>query len=54
MAYASKYIDKINNKFYCIMGDGEIAEGSVWEACEFASYYKLNNIITIIDVNKYG
>lgn len=30
MAYSSKYYDKINNRFFCITGDGEIAEGSIW------------------------
>jgi len=54
MAYASKYIDKINNRYYCMMGDGETVEGSVWEACHFASYYKLDNLTAIIDVNGLG
>lgn len=53
-AYASKYYDYINNKYFCLMGDGECAEGSVWEAAQFATYYKLDNLITIIDVNSLG
>ena len=36
------------------MGDGESAEGSIWEAASFASYYKLNNLVGIIDVNRLG
>ena len=36
------------------MGDGESAEGSVWEAISFASYYKLDNLVGIIDVNRLG
>lgn len=36
------------------MGDGEIAEGSVWEAASFASYYKLDNLIAIVDANRLG
>lgn len=36
------------------MGDGESAEGSVWEAASFASYYKLDNLVAIIDVNRLG
>lgn len=36
------------------MGDGESMEGSVWEAAAFASYYKLDNLIAIIDVNRLG
>ena len=36
------------------MGDAETAEGSVWEAVNFASFYKLNNLIAIVDVNRLG
>ena len=36
------------------MGDGECAEGSVWEAASFASHYKLDNLIAIVDVNRLG
>jgi transketolase len=36
------------------MGDGEAAEGSVWEAAELASYYKLDNLIGLLDVNGLG
>lgn len=36
------------------MGDGETAEGSVWEAANFASFYKLDNLIAIVDVNRLG
>lgn len=35
-------------------GDGESAEGSVWEAMAFASHYKLDNLVNIIDVNRLG
>lgn len=41
-------------KTYVLLGDGEMAEGSNWEAANFASYYKLNNLITIVDVNRLG
>jgi transketolase len=54
MAYSSKYFDKINNHVYCITGDGEIAEGSIWEAAAFASNYKLNNLTLFVDVNALG
>jgi transketolase N-terminal domain/subunit len=37
---------------YCLMGDGESMEGSVWEALHFAGYYKLDNLCAIIDVNR--
>ena len=36
---------------YCLLGDGEIQEGQVWEACMFASHYKLDNLCTIVDNN---
>lgn len=39
---------------YVLMGDSEVAEGSVWEAMELASYYKLNRLIGIIDINSLG
>ena len=54
MAYSSKYLDKISNVYFTIMGDAETAEGSVWEAVNFASFYKLNNLIAIVDVNRLG
>ncbi len=41
-------------KAYVLMGDGELAEGSVWEAANFASYYKLNNLVAIADINGLG
>ena len=41
-------------KVYVVLGDGELAEGSVWEAANFASYYKLNNLIAIADINAFG
>jgi len=54
MAYSSKYLDKIDNRYWVILGDGETAEGSVWEAASFASYYSLDNLIAIVDVNGLG
>ncbi len=39
---------------YVLMGDGESAEGSVWEAAEVASHDKLDNLCAIIDVNRLG
>lgn len=41
-------------KTYVLMGDSEIAEGSVWEALELAAHYKLGNLTAIIDVNRLG
>src|SRR5512143_3448456 len=41
-------------RVYCLMGDGEIAEGSVWEAAEIAAFDKLANLCAIVDVNGLG
>ncbi|MBN2283252.1 MAG: transketolase [Deltaproteobacteria bacterium] len=41
-------------KTYCLLGDGECNEGSIWEAAMAASHYKLTNLITIVDRNKYS
>jgi transketolase len=50
MAIAGK-LDKRDYKVYCILGDGEIAEGQIWEASMTASYYKLDNLVAILDKN---
>ncbi len=41
-------------KVWVLLGDSEVAEGQIWEAMELASYYKLNNLIGILDVNRLG
>ena len=51
MALNGKYLDKSDYRVYVLMGDGESAEGGVWEAVALASHYKLNNLIGIVDVN---
>jgi transketolase len=51
MALAAK-MDKKSYKVYTLMGDGEQAEGSVWEGAMAASQYKLDNLVAIIDRNK--
>ncbi len=53
MALAKKLI-RDPGRTYVLMGDGECAEGSVWETANSASYYYLNNLCTIIDVNRLG
>uniref|UniRef100_A0A3B5R8R7 Transketolase n=1 Tax=Xiphophorus maculatus TaxID=8083 RepID=A0A3B5R8R7_XIPMA len=54
MAYTGKHFDKASYRVYCMLGDGECSEGSVWEAMAFASYYKLDNLVAIMDVNRLG
>ncbi len=51
MALAAK-MDGKSYKVYTLMGDGEQAEGSVWEGAMAASHYKLDNLVAIIDRNK--
>jgi len=54
MAYTGKYFDKSSYRVYCVLGDGETAEGSVMDAAAFASHYKLDNLVAIVDVNRLG
>lgn len=54
MAYVGKYYDKATYRTYCLLGDGESAEGSVWESLAFASHYRLDNLCVIVDVNRLG
>lgn len=44
-------LSKQSFRVYCIVGDGEIQEGQIWEACMFASNYKLDNLVVIVDNN---
>ncbi len=54
MALDGKYLDKLPFKVWVVLGDSEVAEGSIWEACDKASHYKLNNLIAIMDMNRLG
>jgi transketolase len=40
-------------RVFCIVGDGECHEGEIWEAAMFSAKYKLDNLICIVDYNKY-
>lgn len=51
MALAGK-MDKKDYRVYTVMGDGEIAEGSVWEGAMAASHYKLDNLCAVVDRNR--
>lgn len=44
-------LSKINARVYCLLGDGEIQEGQVWEAAMTASHYSLDNVCAIVDLN---
>lgn len=54
MAYVGKYVDKSDYRTYCLTGDGEFAEGAIWEAATFAGFHKLDNLVLVIDVNRLG
>ena len=49
-AHAAK-IKNLKNRIYCLMGDGEIQEGQVWEAAMFAGFRKLDNLVVVVDNN---
>jgi len=53
LALAARF-DKLDYNTYVLLGDGEIAEGSVWEAASLAGIYKLSNLIAIVDANRLG
>ncbi len=54
--FMPRYITKWNPTYrvYCILGDGECHEGQVWEAAMFSTKYKLDNLIAIVDYNKFS
>ncbi|KAJ7999747.1 hypothetical protein DPEC_G00197620 [Dallia pectoralis] len=54
MAYTGKYFDKSSYRVFCLLGDGEMSEGAVWEAMSFASFYQLDNLVAIMDINRLG
>lgn len=54
MAMSAKFLDKSNARTFVLLGDSEMAEGSVWEAMELAAHYQCENLIGIIDVNRLG
>jgi len=53
LALAAK-MQKLSYKTYVLLGDSEMSEGSVWEAAQLASYYKLDNLVAVLDVNRLG
>ncbi len=54
LALNSRDLDKTNYRTYVLLGDGEVAEGAVWEAAQMAGYYKLDNLVAIVDTNRLG
>ncbi len=54
VALVAKYVDKLPYKVFVVLGDSEMAEGSIWEALDHAAHYKLDNLIGILDCNRLG
>jgi transketolase len=54
MALCGKKVAQQEFNVWVLLGDSEMAEGSVWEAFDKASYYKLGNLVAIIDMNRLG
>src|ERR1044072_2645375 len=54
VALAGKELDRLPYRVWVLHGDSETAEGSVWEAFEHASFYGLDNLTVILDVNRLG
>jgi transketolase len=47
-------MDKLGTRVYVLLGDGELAEGNVWEGAAFAGHYRLDNLIALADINALG
>jgi transketolase len=54
IALAAKTVDPRPYRVWVLVGDSEMAEGSVWEAFEHASYWRLDNLTVVLDVNRLG
>jgi transketolase len=54
MALAAKRLKHLENRFWVLLGDSEMAEGSVYESLEAASFYDLSNIVALVDMNRLG
>src|SRR5881227_1844496 len=54
VALAGKKLDRLPYRVWCLCGDSELAEGSMWEAFEHAAFAGLDNLIAILDINRLG
>jgi len=54
VALAGAKLDRLPYRVWCLCGDSEMAEGSIWEAFEHAAFNGLDNLTAIIDVNRLG
>jgi transketolase len=53
MAFSMR-LDGAPGRAWCLLGDSEMSEGSVWEAMEVASYHGMNDLIAVLDMNRLG
>jgi transketolase len=54
MAYSARRLAPADIRVYVLLGDSEMAEGSQWEAVQFAAHHRLGNLVGILDVNRLG
>jgi transketolase len=54
LALTAKRLDRLPSRVWVLCGDSELAEGSIWEAFEHASFWELDNLVAIVDVNRLG
>jgi transketolase len=54
IALSGKYLEHLAFRVFVLCGDSELAEGSIWEALDKASYYKLSNLVVMADINRLG
>ncbi len=54
VAMAGRQLDRLPYRVWCLCGDSEMAEGSIWEAFEAAAFHALSNLTAIVDVNRLG
>src|SRR5579864_350470 len=54
IALSGKYLEKLPYHIWVLLGDSEMAEGSIWEAFDHGSHYKLDNLVCILDCNRLG
>jgi hypothetical protein len=54
IALATNRLDQLLSRIWVLCGDGEMAEGSMWEAAQYAGFMGLDNLIAVVDVNRLG
>jgi transketolase len=52
MAMGMRFSGNMRGRVYCLLGDGELNEGNIWEAAMSAAHYRLDNLIAVLDHNK--